>query len=160
MTIKQTFAPVTRKINSLMRTFDEEYSASLATDFAACSEKSFITYAIAVSELQQSAFSRNFVRRFPACADFNPWTLALMHEIGHLEMAWDDIDDRAARQRLQALYDTNPAQANSRYFRLHNERNATDWAGEYLTAHHDEMRVWEIKIMKTLKKVLDKIIDE
>ena len=58
------------------------------------------------------------------------------------------------------LYDTNPAQANSRYFRLHNERNATDWAGEYLTAHHDEMRVWEIKIMKTLKKVLDKIIDE
>jgi len=64
------------------------------------------------------------------------------------------VDDVVARRACKSEKDSE------RYYNLHNERIATDWAGEYLTAHHDTMKAWEEKILGILKKVLDTYPDE
>lgn len=155
--IRNDFAPVTDALSAFVRTFDEEYSVELGSDFEAVDDEK-IVYAIAMMDEEARSFAENFVSRFPACAVFDIFTLSFFHELGHLETAWDMVDDVAQRNKLRKM--TDKKKACALYYRLHNERIATDWAGEYLTAHLAEMVELEKKILGLLKKVLDKYPDE
>lgn len=155
--IRTDFAPVTDLLTDFVRSFDEEYSVELGSDFEAVDDEK-IVYAIAMIDEEARNFAENFVARFPACAVFDIFTLSFMHELGHLETAWDMVDDVAQRNKLRKM--TDKKKACALYYRLHNERIATDWAGEYLTAHLGEMVGFEKKILGLLKKVLDKYPDE
>lgn len=151
--IRKDFAPITRALNAFVRTFDEEYSCALGADFEAVDDE-MIIYAIAMPDEGATTFRADFIRRFPACADFDLFTLSFMHELGHLETAWDMVNDIKQREAIHAMKDKE--KAYRKYYALHNERIATDWAGEYLTENHEAMKAWEEKILRIFKKVLDK----
>lgn len=157
MSLKKQFSPMTRVLNKFVRTFDEEYSCKFGSDFLAVNDES-ITYTIAISDRDAISFQKDFIRRFPRCADFNIFTLSFMHELGHLETALDTVNDIKQREEISAMQDHDKAMR--KYYALHNERIATNWAGKYLTEHHDDMKQWETKVLKTLQKILDKTIEE
>ena len=144
------FEPMTTVLTEFVRSFDVDYSISLGSDFEVDLDEMKIIYAVALADKSATAFRDNFIARFPACADFDIFTLSLMHELGHLETEYDMIDDSAERATISD---------NSEYFDLYNERIATDWAGEYLTANHDDMKNWESKVLAIFKKIFDKYED-
>lgn len=154
--IENDFAPVTETLSAFVRTFDEEYSVELGADFEAVDDEK-IVYAIAMMDEGATSFRENFVKRFPACGVFDIFTLSFMHELGHLETAWDMVDDVKQRKAIHAM--TDKEKAYRRYYALHNERIATDWAGDYLTAHLAEMLAFEKKVLEIFRKVLDKYPD-
>lgn len=147
------FAEVTALLNSFVKDFDEEYTVAMGTDFQADDTEETIYYAVAVMDEGAASFRTDFEKRFPIAKDFDIFTLSFMHELGHLETEWDMVDDMQERNEIKGLKDSE------KYYSLHNERIATDWAGEYLTAHHETMKAWEEKILKVFKKVLDKYPD-
>ena len=151
--IKQDFSPVTTILTAFAQKFDEEYSVELSSDWQADNISETIFWTFVMCESGAVSFRENFVRRFPVCADFDTFTLSFMHELGHLETEWDMVDDVKERNQIKGERDSE------KYYNLYNERIATDWAGEYLTAHHDTMKTWEEKILEILKKVLDKYPD-
>ena len=154
--IRNDFSPVTALLSAFARTFDEEYTVELGADFEAVDDEK-IVYAIAMMDEGATSFRENFVKRFPACEVFDIFTLSFMHELGHLETAWDMVDDVAQRNAIHAI--TDKAKAYRRYYALHNERIATDWAGEYLTDHLAEMQEWERKVLTALRLVWEKFPD-
>lgn len=144
------FAPVTALLTDFVQMFDEEYSVALQPKFEANITTEVIGYAVAVPEAATEAFVIDFLKRFPSCKCFHSFTLSFMHELGHLETEWDMVDDTDERNEITD---------NETYFTLHNERIATDWAGEYLTDHKDEMLMIEKQILTELHKVWEKIPD-
>lgn len=154
--IKADFEPITQELIAFVRAFDEEYTCELGSDFEAVDDVK-IMYAVAVLDYAAKSFYENFVQRFPACADFDIFVLSFMHELGHLETAWEMVDDCEEREIISAM--NNIEKAYRKYYALYNETIATDWAGEYLTAHHEAMKTWEKKILSMFKKVLDKYPD-
>lgn len=153
MGIKRDFAPVTKALNAFVRKFDEEYSCTLGPAFEAINDE-IIIYTVMVCDNTALSFRNDFIKRFPACADFNLFTLSFMHELGHLETALDTVNDIEERNEINAM--SNRELALTKYYQLYNECLATNWAGQYLTKHHKDMKVWENKITKLFKKVLDK----
>lgn len=151
--IVNDFAEVTALLNGFVKDFDEEYTVAMGADFQADDTEETIYYAIAIVDEGATSFRANFEKRFPIAKDFDIFTLSFMHELGHLETEWDMVDDVQERNEIKGLKDSE------KYYNLHNERIATDWAGEYLTAHHKTMKAWEEKILKVFKKVLDKYPD-
>jgi hypothetical protein len=109
-----------------------------------------IGYTVVMPSDSVDEFTADFVRRFPACKCFHPFTLSFMHELGHLETEWDMVDDTEERNRITD---------NATYFKLHNERIATDWAGDYLTEHTAEMLIIERQVLTMLHKIWQSIPD-
>lgn len=156
--ITEDFAQVTALLTAFVQQFDEEWTVELGSDFECINDECLIRYAFAQPDTGARKFAENFISRFPACADFDVFTLSFMHEVGHCETEIDMIDDTKQRNKIQSMKNTEKAYQS--YYNLYNERIATDWAGEYLTDHHDQMKKWEKKILKNLKKVLDNYPDE
>ena len=151
------FSSVTKELNRFVRNFDEEYACKIGKDFEAVDD-TYIVYAIAINDdSDMQSFREDFIHRFPCCDEFDTFTLSFMHELGHLETSFDAIDDIKQRERIARM--KNHTLALTKYYALHNERIATDWAGEYLTGHYDEMRQWETKILSLINRVLKSIID-
>jgi hypothetical protein len=148
--IANDFHTVTDLLNAFVQTFDEEYSVELGPDFEADDIEEKIFYAVAIMDAGATSFRANFIKRYPLCASFDIFTLSFMHELGHLETEWDTVDDTRERKKIKGLKDAE------KYYALHNERIATDWAGEYLTENYDSMKAWESKILEAFKKILDK----
>ncbi len=145
--INEIFAPLTELLNDFARTFDEEYSVKFNSDFQANVSEMRIYYTIVMSDPDSKAFRENFVHRFPSCADFDIFILSFMHELGHLETEWDMEDDVNLRNEIQD---------HEKYFNLHNEWIATEWAGNYLTKNHDQMKQFEKIILATGKNLIEK----
>ena len=155
--IEQDFAEVTTMLTAFVQRFDDEWAVALGSDFDCVNDHCIIHYAIAMPDEGAITFQTDFIKRFPACFDFDVFTLSFLHEVGHCETEFDMVNDIKQRNLIQKM--TDKAKAFQAYYNLYNERTATDWAGNYLTAHHDEMKIWEEKILKKLKKVLDKYPD-
>lgn len=153
----EDFAPITAALTAFVRSFDEDYTCELGANFEALIDTDTIIYTIIMYDNSANSFRANFIERFPHCDDFTTFTLSFFHELGHLETSYDMIDDTGERIYINRL--RNKRKAERRYYRLHNERIATDWAGEYLTAHHDEMKTWEKIFLEKLSKVLDNYPD-
>lgn len=148
--IETIFAPVTALLNDFVQMFDEEYTVELAHKFCADNISEVVFYSVVMPMEPTDEFVTDFVKRFPACKCFNNFTLSFMHELGHLETEWDMVDDTEERNRITD---------NATYFKLHNERIATDWAGEYLTEHTAEMLILERQVLTMLHKIWQSIPD-
>lgn len=144
--IDDMFQKVTDILQDFVSTLSEEYIVQMGTDFAADFDEECVYYSILMCDKAGRAFQKNFVERYPDCADFDLFMLSFMHEVGHLETEWDAENDTIVRNNIFNYDD---------YFNLHNEQIATDWAGEYLTENHDVMKMLEKKILAEIKKVLD-----
>lgn len=152
--IIETFAPVTALIQDFVSSFDEEYTVEMGEEFAANLNEDIVYYSIIYAENGGRAFYENFVKRFPKCDGMSLMMLSILHEIGHLETEWDMVDDTAVRARIRGEKD------NERYFNLHNEFIATEWAGNWATSHMEEAKAWDKKIMNTYMGILDNIIED
>ena len=155
--IMKLFAPVTAMLNDFIQMFDEEYTVELAHKFCADNIQEVVYYTVVMPKDSVDEFTTDFIKRFPACSCFSEFMLSFMHELGHLETAWDMVDDVAQRNKLRKM--TDKKKACALYYRLHNERIATDWAGEYLTAHKAEMQMLERQILTEIHKIWQSIPD-
>lgn len=142
--IMKLFAPVTALLNDFVQMFDEEYTVEVAHKFCADNIQEVVYYTVAMPKGPVDEFVTDFIKRFPACSDFSEFMLSFMHELGHLETEWDMVDDTKERNEITD---------NATYFQLYNERIATDWAGDYLTEHHDEMKIMERQILKMFHEI-------
>ena len=122
--LQKFFKDFDKVVNEIVKSFDEEYFASLGGKFSVDIISNEISYALVVAEESTDAFVANFVERFPIAKNYNPFLLSILHEIGHLETVNDMVDDIVERE--------NSAITDEEYFALFNERIATDWAGEWL----------------------------
>ena len=77
-------------------------------------------------------FAQNFYSRCPMSRGFASVTLSLLHELGHLhsQQEFDGYDRRTAILDLHKQYSKETI--NLEYFKLPDERAATDWAIEWL----------------------------
>ena len=148
--IANDFQTVTDLLTAFIQTFDEEYTVELAPDFCADNIKETVYYTVVAPINSMDEFTIDFTKRFPACSCFSEFMLSFMHELGHLETEWDMVDDTKERNEITD---------NATYFQLYNERIATDWAGEYLTDHKDEMLIFEQQILTEIRKVWQSILD-
>jgi hypothetical protein len=150
MTVDEIFDSVTEVLADFVRTFDEEYTVALSGDFMADNIEECIYYAPMSPAESGEAFRQNFIKRFPVCKAFSLFMLSFMHELGHLETEWDMVDDTDER---------NATKDNETYFALHNEKIATDWAGEYLTDHFSEMVEFDRELLEILGDIWASIPD-
>lgn len=149
-----TFSPLTATIHDFISTFDEEYEVEMGDEFAANLDTDTVYYSIIYAEDGGRAFYEDFINRFPKCKGMSLMILSLLHEVGHLETEWDMVDDTAVRARIRDEKDSE------RYFALHNEKIATDWAGEWITSHLEEAKMWDDKIMNAYMNILNGILEE
>ena len=148
--IMKLFAPVTALLNDFIQMFDEEYTVELAHKFCADNIQEVVYYTVVMPKDSVDEFTTDFIKRFPACSCFSEFMLSFMHELGHLETEWDMVDDTEERNQITD---------NKTYFQLYNERIATDWAGEYLTEHKNEMQMLERQILTEIHKIWQSIPD-
>lgn len=151
--VQAMFAEATYILDDFVKEFDEEYVVVMGSDFQADNIEETIYYAIAMMDEGAKSFRANFEKRFPVAKDFDIFTLSFLHELGHLETEWDMVDDTKERNKIKGEKDSE------KYYALHNERIATDWAGEYLNDHYFTAKALEEKVLTAIKKVLDKIPD-
>ena len=107
-------------INNLLAEIDEEYDAIQGDTFEADTEEDAIYFALTN---ERDAFYEDFINRFPLANTFEPFTLSVLHEIGHLETEAEAVDD---------IEERNAITTDKEYFALYNEAIATDWAGFYI----------------------------
>lgn len=152
--ISNDFREVTYILEDFAQSFDEEYLVQFGTDFEADTIDDTIYYTIAIVDKGAQTFRANFEKRFPVAKDFDIFTLSFLHELGHLETEWDMENDTQQRNKIRGLKDAE------KYYNLHNEKIATDWAGEYLTDHYLTAKALEERCLKIIKRILEKYPDE
>ena len=124
-------------LNNLLEQIDEEYSAIQGDTFEADTEEDTIYFALTN---ERDAFYEDFTSRFPLASAFEPFTLSVLHEIGHLETeaeAVDDIDER------------NAITTEAEYFALYNEAIATDWAGFFIEDNYETVLQFDNIVKET-----------
>lgn len=147
--IRHDFRKATKELNKFARLYAPKVKCRLDGEFSAEKGKR-INYSIVLSPKETKWFCEDFIRRYPAAKGLDAFTLSFLHELGHI-VTWDDmIDDCAERVALakkKSNYETNMA-----YFKLYNERLATDWAGTFITENPTYIRDFEATILRKLEK--------
>lgn len=124
-------------INNLLEQVNEEYSAIQSDTFEADIEDDTIYFAL---ENIQDAFYEDFTSRYPMASAFEPFTLSVLHEIGHLETEDDTIDDIEERNAITTA---------TEYFALYNETIATDWAGFFIEDNYTTVMQFDSIVKET-----------
>lgn len=77
-------------------------------------------------------FAQNFYSRCPMGRGFASVTLAILHELGHFhsQQNFEGYDRKSALKNINENF--APQFANFEYFKLPDEKSATDWAIEWL----------------------------
>ena len=150
MTLERFIEKTDELVRGLVKSVDEDYDCEMGSDFCVYLDEDLIHWSLLYRDECGTAFYNNFIKRFPRAKGFGLFTLSLLHELGHLETEWDMEDDIA----IDA-----DALSNEDYFALHNEKIATDWAGEYLITHYDEVFAFDELIEAWLKAMYADVLD-
>lgn len=147
------------ELNDIINEFLEpfELTAELGTDFDYCFLEDKIHYALVVDNTSSRLFVENAEGRFPDIhADVFLWSL--LHEVGHSETI-DDLEDgveelcMTIKRKINAHTDWSSETRNRIYFSCPDEKAATDWAGEYMMAHSNEIsQLWD-KLQAAIQQV-------
>lgn len=146
------------EINNIINEFLEpfELTAELGTDFAYSFLEDKINYALVIGDTSSKLFMENAEARFPdVYADVFLWSL--LHEVGHSE-TFDDLDDGVEelcmeiKRELNEHLDWSNEHRHMIYFNCPDEKAATDWAGEYMMSHKDEITTFWNKLQPAIKK--------
>lgn len=150
MGIKKLNWKLNTELNYLLTFFDEEYTVKMGTDFEVDLDEKILYWSILYTEKSGDAFYKNFCKKFPFVKDFSLFTLAVFHEIGHIETEDEMEDDTDLR---------NTELSNEEYFNLHNEKIATEWAGNYINEHLMFTKYFDDKFTTILKNFYQSILD-
>ena len=144
------------EINVLINEFLEPFdlTAELGTDFDYCFLENKIHYALVVGDISSKLFIENAEARFPeAHADIFLWSL--LHEIGHSETL-DDLENGVEelcmeiKRGINEHTDWSIEHRHMIYFSCPDEYAATDWAGEYIITHNNELTIFWNKLQKAI----------
>lgn len=149
--LNQFFEIFDNLINEVVKSFDEEYSAYLSDEFSADIVNNRVAYSLLVEPESNKAFRDDFVSRFPIADNYSDFLLSMLHEIGHLETVCDMVDDIEKREKITD---------NKKYFKLFNERIATDWAGFWLEDNEELATEIDTEISNCLEKKLFSLITD
>lgn len=145
---------INKVINEFLEPF--ELTAELGTDFDYCFLEDKVHYALIVGDASSKLFMENAEARFPDIhADVFLWSL--LHEIGHSETL-DDLDDGVEelcieiKRGLNGHTDWSIEHRHMIYFNCPDEMAATDWAGEYMMDHKDEIATFWNKLQPVIKR--------
>ena len=149
--LNQFFETFDNLINEIVKSVDEEYSAYLSDEFSADIVNNRVAYSLLVEPESNEAFRADFVSRFPIADKYSDFLLSILHEIGHLETACDMVDDIEKRKKITD---------NKKYFKLFNERIATDWAGFWLEDNPQLARQFDDTITDCIETKLFSLITD
>ena len=124
------------KIDNILNGFLEpfECTARLSTDFAYFNAENLITYSVAVASRCEDSFMTFVKDLFPEIdADIFLWSI--LHELGHHETE-DDFDED---EWEDYMIKSTTVKTDMEYYNLPIERAATEWAGEFMLEHTDEI---------------------
>jgi len=136
-------------LNSMVKSFDENYSVILSDKYAVDLDNEIITYTLLVDSRNDN-FYKNFVSRFPCVENFNILFLSILHEIGHLETQ-DEMENDTKIRNTELDEET--------YFNLYNERIATDYAGFWVQDNFEIAKEYNDEIEKVLFEMYDRVLD-
>ena len=137
-------------LNSMVKTFDENYSVIFSDKFAVDLVNEIITYALLVDS-RNDKFYENFVSRFPCVKNFNLLLLSVLHEIGHLETQ-DEMENDTEIRNTELDEET--------YFNLFNEKIATDYAGFWVQDNFEIAKKYNDEIEKVLFEMYEKVLTD
>ena len=146
------FAKINEVVRDFVKSINEEYDCRMGIEFCVYLEENMIEWSILYVENGGEAFYENFISRFPKARGFNLFTLSVLHEIGHLETEWD-MEDETYLRNTDIMDDET-------YFNLHDERIATDWAGEWIEDNFDEAFAIDDKFNEILSSFFEKVLDK
>jgi hypothetical protein len=127
-------------VNRFIWTINEEYIASEGECFEAEMFEDTIVYN--PHDNARDEFTEDFIERYPIAESLEPFTMALLHEVGHLETEDEIIDDTDERNAIEDIHE---------YLNLFNERIATDWAGWYIEENFETV----VQFNNTIKEILN-----
>lgn len=140
-----------KEVNAVIRPFiqqfEEDYDCFMSDRFMVVLSENAIGWSIVSTEEGGKAFYDDFINRFPCAKSYGLFTLSLLHELGHLEMENEMVNDIALR---------NTIKSHEEYFALPNERMATDWAGFWIMDNPIEAK----QLNNSLKIVVEKIVND
>lgn len=145
------------RINDIINEFLEpfELTAEPGTDFDYYFLEDKIHYALVVGDTSSKLFMEDAEARFPdAHADVFLWSL--LHEVGHSETL-DDLEDGVEelcmeiKSGLNEHMDWSSTTRHKIYFACPDEMAATDWAGEYIMSHADELSIFWSKLQAAIQ---------
>ena len=142
--ISKEFSELTSALDAFVKeNFDEDYSVELGSDFFVDLDTDIIRYAVICPEADEKSFCADFINRFSADALSDARSRTLEEE-------WQMEDDAKERELCTKAED---------YYKLFNERIATDFAGEWITKHHDFAKECDKKFIAIYEKILDNLLD-
>ena len=141
---------ITDTLNSIVKTFDENYSIIFSDKFAVDLDNEVITYALLVDSRNDN-FYKNFISRFPCVKNFNILFLSILHEIGHLETQ-DEMEDDTEIRNTELDEET--------YFNLFNEKIATDYAGFWVQDNFEIAKKYNDEIENVLFEMYEKVLTD
>ena len=150
--IKKYREEINNHVENFVKTFDEEYSTVMGDEFYVYLDENLICWTLICDDEGAIAFEENFRKHFPIAKNFDVFTLSILHEIGHLETEDEMIDDTQYRNSEKIT--------NEEYFKLHNERIATEWAGDWLEENYSIAKNFENKLHKLLNEFYKAVITE
>jgi len=125
-------------------------TAKLDTDFAYYYEKDLITFSI-FDIIANDLFLIDAESRFPNLIGVPSFIWCTMHEVGHQE-TWDDLTDEELEEstEIKKNIDTDSTSSKMTYFTCPDEYAATEWAGNYIESHREEIDEFWKSFLKAL----------
>lgn len=135
MFVNKELDKITDILNKFLEPFD--CTAFPGSDFNYYPGSNSIEFALAVVDKHADSFIQFAESLHPVHADIFLWSF--MHELGHNETE-DEFDEEDDDEYIDAAA---AAISDEDYYNIPQEYRATDWAGEYMTEHEDEMiQLW------------------
>lgn len=127
----------------IVRYFDNDYSVAEGEEFTATFSTNTITYTFQAYVVDFYFIQDMYRRAGPRFPLLSSIICSLFHEIGHLEMADELIDDTV--ERNAAMNDTEMGLLESfeMYSQFINERNATNWAIAFIRENRELVEGWD-----------------
>ena len=138
---------VTNILNEFLEPFG--LTAVFDSEFACYPALNEIHYTVA-SDVLAEALYNEFVHELRPELDCDNWfILSLFHEIGHCETR-DELSTgtyircQLLKAAIEEIGETHEILAHRRYFRLPDEKRATEWGLDYILDHLDEINaLWD-----------------
>ncbi len=142
MKLDKYYDEINKTVLQFVKSIDEEYTCHMGTDFSVDLDNNDIEWSLLYVEESGRAFYEKWKKVCPLALCFSYFTVALLHEIGHLETEWDMVDDTEKR---------NSELTGKEYFNLYNEKIATAWASDFCIEHFERAIDFDTQINFLLK---------
>lgn len=127
----------------IVKYFDEDYSVEEGEEFTATFSTNTITYTFQAYVVDFYFVQDMYRRAGPRFPLLSSTICSLFHEIGHLEMADELIDDTVERNAAMNDTETGLLESFEMYSQFINERNATNWAIAFIRENKELVEGWD-----------------